>query len=241
MRIKILEYIKGKRSGKLTSETLKSDENISQSLDIGTEYCRWYWESDIWKTTTYCGVPALKSVSDMWNYQEILFQLQPSVIIEFGVNRGGSTLFFSDLMKKTNPNGVIISVDVEDYRYDEVKQCDNVVFIKDYSTSAETIRRIELIVDKHPGKIFAILDSDHSKENVLNEMISLRSVLKQGDFLLVEDGIVNGNPILEDFGEGPVEAIRKYHQLYPNDYIRDIDRESKFGFTFAPEGFLRRI
>jgi cephalosporin hydroxylase len=35
----------------------------------------------------------VKSVVDLWNYQEILSQLRPVLVIEFGTNHGGSALF----------------------------------------------------------------------------------------------------------------------------------------------------
>jgi cephalosporin hydroxylase len=41
-------------------------------------------------------------------------------------------------------------------------------------------------------------------------------------------------------GPGPMEALEAYMQQFPDDYRRDIAREMKFGFTFAPRGFLIR-
>jgi cephalosporin hydroxylase len=90
------------------------------------------------------------------------------------------------------------------------------------------------------GSIFAILDSDHRKEHVLNEMLLLRPLLKSGDYLVVEDGNINGHPVLPGWGEGPYEALQEYFTRYPDDYERDYAREQKFGFTFATAGFLIR-
>src|ERR1700751_1106084 len=54
-----------------------------------TRYHIWYYRKGIWDTTTWIGVKTLKSPSDMWNYQEILTLLQPSLVIEFGTRFGG--------------------------------------------------------------------------------------------------------------------------------------------------------
>jgi len=35
-------------------------------------------------------------------------------------------------------------------------------------------------------------------------------------------------------------AIKAYYHELPNDYTHDAARETKFGFTFAPKGFLNR-
>ena len=68
----------------------------------------------------------------------------------------------------------------------------------------------------------------------------LRPLLKSGDYLVVEDGNVNGHPFFKEFGEDPYEAIREYFGRHPEDYERDAVREEKFGFTLAVSGFLKR-
>jgi hypothetical protein len=36
------------------------------------EYHKWYYNTGVWKKTTWMGFKCWKSASDMWNYQEIL-------------------------------------------------------------------------------------------------------------------------------------------------------------------------
>ena len=59
----------------------------------------WFYDQEIWKTTSWNGVPAQKLPSDMWNYQEIITTLQPGLIVEFGRNYGGSTMFFASMLQ----------------------------------------------------------------------------------------------------------------------------------------------
>ncbi len=87
---------------------------------------------------------------------------------------------------------------------------------------------------------FAILDSDHSRDHVLAELRMLRPVLHAGDYVVVEDSNINGHPVLPQFGPGPYEAMEAYFAEFPNDFERDHMRESKFGFSFATNGFLVR-
>src|SRR5262249_1674464 len=63
------------------------------------EYHKWYYNTEVWRQTTWMGVKCWKSVADMWNYQEILFELKPSLVIEFGTAYGGSALFFANVMR----------------------------------------------------------------------------------------------------------------------------------------------
>jgi cephalosporin hydroxylase len=102
---------------------------------------------------------------------------------------------------------------------------------------AEQIGRLKA---EFPGKIFAILDNDHSMNHVLAEMKRLRPLLSAGDYMVVEDSHVNGHPVLPGFGPGPYEAIEAYEREFPNDYRHDVARENKFGWTFATNGFLIR-
>ncbi|WP_422749579.1 rhamnosyl O-methyltransferase [Mycobacterium sp. WMMD1722] len=205
------------------------------------EYHKWYYNTFVWNKTTWLGIETWKSVSDMWNYQEILFDLKPALIIEFGSNRGGSALFFAHVMQRIGAPFKVLSVDISHQRLDPAAMAEpDIEFIESSSTEPAIALRIEQLKKEYPGTIFAILDSDHSKEHVLAEMKLLRPLLASGDYLLVEDSCVNGHPVLPGWGPGPYEAIETYEQEFPDDYTHDVEREKKFGFTFAPYGFLLR-
>jgi cephalosporin hydroxylase len=204
-------------------------------------YHRWYYETAVWDRTTFMGVPCLKSVSDMWNYQEILFERKPSLVVEFGTFYGGSALFFSFILRAISMHSKVITVDrTPDRIYPEVRNNSQIEILTCETTHPIVAKRIVELRCEYPGGVFVILDSDHSKRHVISEMIMLRLLLTQGDYVIVEDGNLNGHPVCPEFGEGPFEAITEYLQRYPADYRQDRDREQKFGFTFAPRGFLIR-
>ena len=204
-------------------------------------YHLWYYNNLVWTQTSWLGVQTYKSPMDMWNYQEILVSLRPSVVIEFGTWHGGSALFFSAVMQQIGKPFVIISVDIAQDQVSERTKSDPNIRLLTMSSEREEVRRaIAQVRHDHPGPAFAILDSDHSKKHVLSEMINLRNLLVSGDYLIVEDSNVNGHPVLRSFGPGPFEAIQEYFRSFPDDYEHDFERERKFGFSFAPQGFLRR-
>lgn len=206
---------------------------------LNKEFLRSYFESNVWYETTFLGVRCLKSVADLWNYQEIIFELKPSLIIEFGTYYGGSTLFFASLLDLVNHESKIISVDLDHSNTDpKVKNHPKIELLTSSSVDSSLVDYFTELRKKNTGKAFVIIDSDHHKEHVLAEMNLLRNVLIKGDYLVVEDGIVNGNPIMPEFGEGPLEAINEYILKYPEDFVIDYEREKKFGFTFAPSGYL---
>ena len=235
----------------IASATLESVRRLAKSAlavyayqPTGTEseeYHKWYYNTFVWKKTTWMGIPCWKSVSDMWNYQEILFDLKPSLVIEFGTNRGGSALFFANILRQLGRPFKVLSVDVNHGPLESKARGDSdILFIESSSTAPAIADHIQRLKSEFPGKIFAILDSDHSMNHVLGEMKLLRPLLSSGDYLIVEDSTVNGHPVLLGWGPGPYEAIEAYELEYPNDYRHDSARENKFGFTFAPNGFLIR-
>jgi len=177
----------------------------------------------------------------MWNYQEILVSLKPSVIIEFGSCRGGSALFFASVMRQIGAPFIVISVDIDRSAIFAKASADPAIeFLTMSSTDERVKQRLVGARRQYPGAAFAILDSDHSKQHVLAEMMSLRDVLVSGDYLIVEDSNVNGHPVFPSHGAGPYEAILEYFRMFPDDYAHDREREKKFGFTFSPNGFLQR-
>jgi cephalosporin hydroxylase len=205
------------------------------------EYHKWYFNTFVWKKTTWMGVPCWKSTADMWNYQEILFELKPSLVIEFGTAHGGSALFYATIMRQVGQPFKVFSVDIDHKRLEPAARRDSdILFVESSSTVPAIGEHIERLRSEFPGKIFAILDSDHSMNHVLAEMKLLRPLLCAGDYLIVEDSCVNGHPVLPGWGPGPYEAIEAYEHEFPHDYTHDAARENKFGWTFAPNGFLIR-
>jgi cephalosporin hydroxylase len=187
------------------------------------------------------GVKTLKSPSDMWNYQEILTGLNPSLVIEFGTRYGGSALFFAAVMRQIGNRFKVLSVDIDPTNISERTRRDHDVELLALSSIDQGVtERIASLRREYPGPAFVILDSDHTERHVLAEMKSLRPLLVRGDYMVVEDSNTNGHPVFPSHGPGPFEAVEKYFQDYPDDYMHDNVREAKFGFSFATRGFLIR-
>jgi len=72
--------------------------------DPREEYHKWYYDNEVWEDVRFLGVVTNKSVSDMWNYQEILTELQPGLIVEFGTRFGGLALSVSVIGRAIKPD-----------------------------------------------------------------------------------------------------------------------------------------
>ncbi|MGV0041993.1 CmcI family methyltransferase [Mycobacterium colombiense] len=213
----------------------------TRSKGVPRRYHQWWYGNGVYIDTSWMGVLCRKSPADMWNYQEILFELKPSLFIEFGSEHGGSALFFASVMRQIGRPFAMLSVDISHELLDPAARQDpDVEFMLSSSTDPAVAERIRQLRTENPGPVFAILDSDHTEAHVLGEMKLLRPLLAPGDYVIVEDSNINGHPVLPGWGPGPFEAIQAYEREFPDDYHHDRDREHKFGWTQAPEGFLIR-
>jgi cephalosporin hydroxylase len=187
-----------------------------------------------WNNTYWMGVPTQKCPLDLWIYQEILFELRPDVIIETGTCQGGSALYLAsicDLLKA----GRIFTIDIDPAPTRPKHK--RVRYLLGSSTNSEIVEGIRGEI-RSRDRVLVILDSDHSKEHVLNELRAYTPMVTQGSYLIVEDTNVNGHPVVPDFGPGPMEAVDDF--LSQNsDFEIDSSRE-KFFMGFNPRGWLRR-
>jgi cephalosporin hydroxylase len=207
----------------------------------GLAYLEWFYGSNVWKDLRYRGVRTLKLPLDMWNYQEILFEKGIHWVIETGTRHGGSALYFADLLAAGNREGLVVSIDVTHDALDPAAAAHPRIrlLLGDSASEAMRERALALVPEARRGGLLLILDSDHKASHVLGELAAWVPRLRPGDYLIVEDTIVNGHPVRPDFGPGPFEAIEQYLKRSPARLSRDAAREDKFGCTFAVRGYYQ--
>jgi cephalosporin hydroxylase len=203
------------------------------------DYLNYYYDTEIWARVKYRGMHTLKLVSDMWNYQEIIHERNVQWVVETGSRFGGSALFFADTLFVRGSAGKVISIDVG-FVNSGINH-PRIEFLYGDSADPEIVRMAKDMLGPDPGCVFYILDSDHSEEHVLRELDAWVPLMKSGDYLIVEDTCVNGHPVLPEHGPGPWEAIVKWLAAHPGVLQHDVEREKKFGVTFAPNGYYFRI
>lgn len=200
------------------------------------DFSKMYYDSSIFKDNKiyWMGVSTLKAPTDLWMYQEILYETKPDFIIETGTYRGGSALFLAslcDMMKK----GHIITIDIAPEAMPPHKR---VTYIKASSTSQETVDKVKKMIGEG-SRVMVILDSNHERHHVAKELAIYGELVTKGCYMIVEDTNINGHPVRKNWGEGPWEAEEEFLKANKNFKI-DKYRERLF-LTFNPNGYLKRV
>ena len=177
---------------------------------------------------------ALKTPADLWVYQEIMTRCQPDLIIECGTHMGGSSLYLASMCQLLG-RGRVVTIDINNPPGRPTHSL--LTYIHGSSTDPRVVEQVTALA-RGTKRRMVILDSDHSRDHVRAEMEIYKEFVGSGDYLIVEDSIVNGNPILPDFGPGPMEAIQTFLPSNP-DFTVDEACERLMA-TMNPRGFLRR-
>jgi len=209
--------------------------------DVARAFAKVYYNSQVWHSRTeWLGIPTQQAPTDNWEMQELICEIRPDYIIETGTLHGGTTLFYADVLSYVNPQGRVITIDIDP----KVEEASNVPLWKQ---SVEMIvgSSVDPKVTDHVGqevqgkKVLVTLDSLHTREHVLKEMEIYSKLVTPGSYLVVQDTSINGNPVYSGFGPGPHEAVQEFLRTHDN-FVVDGTRE-KFLLTFYPGGWLKRV
>ena len=198
-----------------------------------------YDNQETWAANKWLGISALQNPNDVWITQEIISEVKPDLIIETGTWNGGGALLWASLLEEVNPNGRVITVDIEDGTTEAQKLPlwkRRVQFLHGRSTDPAIVAEIKR--QAAGKKVMVILDSDHHKDNVVAEMKTFGPLVAPGGYMIVQDSNINGHPVLPDFGPGPWEALDEFLPEHP-EFKSDRARERQL-FSMHPRGYLKK-
>ena len=185
-----------------------------------------YYYTFVWLRTYWFGMPATKTPTDFWVYQEIIWETRPQFIIETGSYQGGSALFFASICDLIG-EGKVVTIDVDDTASRTLSH-HRITTIVGSSVSDDVVSEIRRIVGSQTAMVS--LDSDHTKDHVLREMVLYSEFVSPGNYLVVEDTGLRG--------PGPGKAVKEFLRQR-KDFIQDRSRE-KFLLTNSRGGYLKK-
>lgn len=183
----------------------------------------------------YKNIPMLKCPFDYVMYQMIINEVQPDLIIEIGTNKGGSALYYADILDSIG-KGEIHTIDIHDIRLEEVKKHQRIHFFnggyEDY----------DIEITKKFNTILIIDDGSHTYKDVINCLHKFEKIVSLNSYFIVEDGILDKLGWKKEYGGGPNAAISEF-MTTSTDYIIDQKWCNFFGTnaTFNTNGYLKKI
>ncbi len=212
------------------------------------------WDNKYVYSFSWLGRPMIQLPEDMIRIQELIYRLQPDVIVETGVAHGGALVFYAGLCK-TIGKGRVIGVDIEIRPHNRRALEEH--FLKPYITLIEGSSIEPAIVEHvrsliHPQeKVLVLLDSCHTYEHVSAELEAYAPLITPGSYIIAMDGIMEevvGAPRTEPSWKwsNPKKAAEDFIKKNPAFTLE----EPPFPFnegniqervTYWPSGYLKRL
>jgi cephalosporin hydroxylase len=201
---------------------------------------------------SWMGAPIIQMPADIVATQEVIWSTKPDVIIETGVARGGSVIFYASMLALIGKGKVVgVDIDIRAHNRDTIEKhpmASRINLIEGSSIDPETIAQIKTEIPAG-ASVMLVLDSDHSKAHVLAELRALSPLVTKGQFLVVADTLLgrlrtDQTPKARSHfwppGDEPLAAVDAF--LAENDRFEpDAEMNGKLILSSSPGGYLRRV
>ncbi len=199
---------------------------------------------------TWLGLPVIQYPTDLVGMQEIIWKTRPDLIIETGIARGGSLIFYASLLQLLGGDRKVIGIDI-DIRPPTRQALEShplypkLHILEGSSTAPEILTEVRRLT-RGKANILVCLDANHSHAHVTDELDAYASLVCKGNYVVVFDTSIedlwgNGYPD-RPWGRGDNPKTAVWSFLKRNQRFR-IDRamENKLMLTSAPSGFLQCV
>ena len=208
----------------------------------------------------WLGRPIIQFPNDIMAHQQLIWDVQPDLIIETGIAHGGSLILSASLLalldlqdkklgrREVRRKVVGIDIDIRDHNRALIEQhflSDYIHMIQGSSVDETVVTEVQKIAGGFE-KVLVCLDSMHTHEHVLSELQAYAQLVSVDSYCIVYDtfvedldkGFFNDRPW--DVGNNPKTAVTDF--LKNNkEFTIDKDIEAKTMITVAPDGFLKRV
>jgi cephalosporin hydroxylase len=199
---------------------------------------------------TWMGRPIIQYPQDIVAMQELIWRVQPDLIIETGIAHGGSLILYASLLELLGGDRKVLGIDIDIREHNRVAieahpMFKRIEMIQGSSIDPAIIERVRAAAADRKC-VMVVLDSNHTNDHVLAELRAYAALAAVGSYVVVFDTVVEDMP--DEFfpdrpwrkGNSPKTAV---HTFLAEDDRFEIDRdiEQRIAITVSPSGFLRRI
>ncbi len=220
---------------------------------ISQQWLKVGWNQKYVYTFSWLGRPIIQLPEDLMRIQEVIYRVKPDVIVETGVAHGGSLIFYASLCRAMG-RGRIIGVDIEIRPHNRAAIEAHELFplitlIEGSSTAPDIVQQVKRLI--RPGEtVLVVLDSNHSKQHVLDELEAYCDLITPDSYLVATDGSMRD---LYDVPRGkpdwrwdhPASAVAEFTQRHP-EFVPGQppwpfnESELSTNITHWPDAWLKR-
>ncbi|HEV2602646.1 MAG TPA: cephalosporin hydroxylase family protein [Microvirga sp.] len=195
----------------------------------------------------WLGVPIIQYPQDLVAIQEIIWRTKPDLIVETGVARGGSLIFYASMLRLLNNGGRVVGIDIDirPHNRDSIEQHplgELITLIEGSSTELSVIAQV-VEHAKTSQRTMVVLDSNHTKDHVARELELYSPLVGRGSYLIVLDTVVEymrpGDVVDRPWSKGnnPLNAVEEFLQKN-NRFAIDHTIDNKLLISVGPRGYL---
>jgi cephalosporin hydroxylase len=204
---------------------------------------------------SWLGRPIIQYPQDMVAMQELVWAVQPDLIVETGIAHGGSLIMYASFLELNAacggpPEALMVGIDIDIRAHNRAAieahpMSRRITMIEGSSVDPAVVAQVRDLV-AHRQRVLVALDSNHTHEHVLAELEVYGPMTSVGSYCVVFDTVVEDLP-QDAFpdrpwgpGNNPGSAVQEYLASHPEFEI-DQRVEDKLLVTAAPGGYLRRV
>jgi cephalosporin hydroxylase len=204
---------------------------------------------------SWMGRPIIQYPQDVFAMQELIWAVQPDLIIETGIAHGGSLIFMAAMLELNATCGgpkeaSVLGIDIDIRAHNRAAieahpMARRISMIQGSSVAPEVVAQARAAA-AGKARVLVSLDSNHTHSHVLAELKAYAPMTSVGSYCVVFDTVIEDLPAgtYPDRPWGPGDNPKTALFEYLNDHPEfEIDRavDNKLLISVAPQGYLKRV
>ena len=204
---------------------------------------------------SWLGRPIIQYPQDMVAMQELIWDLQPNLVVETGIAHGGSLILWASLLELNAACGgprdaraIGVDIDIRAHNRAAIEAhplSRRITMIEGSSLDPRVVGEVTTAAGGREP-VLVCLDSSHTHAHVLGELEAYAPLVTIGSYCVAFDTVIEDLPAGTfpdrpwDRGNNPKTAVLAFLESHPEFEI-DRSIEDKLLITAAPGGYLKRV
>lgn len=204
---------------------------------------------------SWLGRPIIQYPQDIVAMQELIWKVQPDLIIETGIAHGGSLIFSASMLELNaicggNPDASVLGIDIDIRAHNRVEiekhpLYRRIAMIEGSSIDPAVVAQVRAAAEGKKS-VLVCLNSNHTHDHVLAELEAYGDLTTVSSYCVVFDTFIEDVPAGSypdrpwDKGANPKTAVHEWLKSHPEFEI-DTAIDERLLISVAPHGYLKRV